>query len=45
MFKEDKTSIDEDLDGKHFQNETEMSQTLESIPLSFRCNGVDVIHR
>ncbi len=35
MFKEDKTSIDEDLDGKHFQNETEMSQTLESIPLSF----------
>ena len=40
MFKENKASIDEDLDGKHFQNETEMSQTLEPIPLSFRCHGL-----
>ncbi len=45
MFKEDKTPIDEDLDGKHFQNETEMSQTLETIPLSFGRQGVDIVHR
>ncbi len=45
MFKGDKTSIDEDLDRKHFQNETETSQTLESIPLFLRRLGVDVIHR
>ncbi len=45
MFKEDKTSIDEDLDGEHLQNEPKMSQRLESICLILLGLGVDVIHR
>ncbi len=44
MLKEDETSIDEDLDCKHFQNETEMPQTRESVSLPFRDLGIDVIH-
>ena len=40
MFEQDKTSIDEDLDGKHFQNEPKMSQHLETIlDLYFRFRG------